>query len=123
MRVLDDHSHVQQRRSVERDAADRASDPYATRRSPPRQREYPAGGPDAFDALSEEVAMYQSDTGSADPVLASSVTDGVTGGVIETTGESVPEAPVAPGAARPAIEGAVARGSLPDDDDENHAAA
>ena len=106
----------------------RTDDPYQTRRNPSRQREYPASGPDTFDAIPEDASLYLEAAG----VLAATkeAVAGVLGasaveGVIETTGVAAgPEGGAEaspPGGGRPAIEGAVARGSLPSG--ENHEAA
>ena len=121
-----------------RDSSRRTDDPYVTRRSPPRQREYPTGGPDCFDAISEETALYLP-LGSDAPVIDTSPDISLdTSGVATTAlaaGEAMAQAagatagsvvraePAADGAshARPPVEGAVARGSLPSG--EGHEAA
>lgn len=128
-------------------ATRRSDDPYQTRRSPSRQREYPAGGPDSFDAIPEDASLYLEAAGVLAATQEAVTALGVDPGVIETTGvaagepvagESAPTAAseTAPGAAGgsapvtgeaaparpPALEGVVARGSLPSDDG-NHEAA
>ncbi len=75
-----------------------SADPYQTRRAPPRNREYPAGGPDAYDALPEDAAPY------APSSLAQA----------EVGEPSAVELPAASKGRAP--EGAVARGELAEDE-------
>lgn len=103
------------------------ADLYSSSRNPPRNREYPAGGPDAYGALPEDAAPYEeilagsvaadpsagergADAPVADAVAADApVVDGA-GGAMATEGDAV-----APAVGRAAPEGAVARGSLKDE--------
>jgi sec-independent protein translocase protein TatB len=73
------------------------SDLYSSRREPPRRREYPPGGPDCFDAIPEDAALYQ----PANPSPQAS----------ENTGASKTPSPA------PRSEGAIPRGELPPDDE------
>jgi sec-independent protein translocase protein TatB len=76
-----------------------STDPYQTHRAPPRNREYPMGGPDAYDALPEDAAPYAQSALTQDGVGEPSV------------GE-----PPAPSGKRRAPEGVVARGDLAEDE-------
>lgn len=100
-----------------RNPTDESADAYTARRSPPRHREYPPGGPDTHDALPEDAAPYHpNDPGLAEvapPLAADAPADAPAAG-------SEPALPAAPVVASPIVApspvGPVARGSLPDDD-------
>ncbi|MCS6900242.1 MAG: twin-arginine translocase TatA/TatE family subunit [Myxococcales bacterium] len=72
-------------------------DPYSTRRVPPRNREYPIGGPDVYNALPEDAYA---------PVEPSVIQ----AEALEPTGE-----PPTSGTKGTGVEGAVARGEVEDE--------
>jgi sec-independent protein translocase protein TatB len=92
-------------------------DPYtAATREPPRRREYPPGGPDSYDALPEDAALYQEGAMDTDPLPSPGAA---------TSATASPEAAMATSPA-PAVKpsrpvGPVARGELPPDDESSAA--
>lgn len=81
---------------------DARSDPYQSRRAPPRHREYPPSGPDCYDALPEDAYA----PGDPDPVPA----EAVAAAGEPTAGEPAPEASET-GTPSRSPEGVVARGA------------
>lgn len=94
-----------------RNPTDESADAYTARRSPPRHREYPPGGPDTHDALPEDAAPYHPN----DPGLAEVAPPPVDAPPASPE-PALPATPVVAPAVAPSPVGAVARGSLPDDD-------